>query len=83
MKVWNEKQFKYEKLFMHLQDSNKITNNNNMNDIGKVLLVMIAICKDTNNLKKEEQDIFWKKVSEDFMQLEQVMQDYFQEDTKQ
>lgn len=83
MKAWNEKQFKYEKLFIQLQDSNNMKNNTNtINDIGKVLLVIIAICKDTNNLKAEEQEIFWKKISEDLIQLEQLIQNYFQEDTK-
>lgn len=75
MKQWNEKQFKYENLFEHLNEKN--IEDNKSREIGKVLIILIALCQDTQRLPEEEKEKFWNHISEDINELESIIETHF------
>lgn len=74
MAPWNEKQFKYEELFNQLQTMPQTEENT---EIGKVLLVLIAICKDTEKLPEGESGVFFATISKEFSEMEEMVDNHF------
>lgn len=77
MKPWNEKQFKYENLFEQLNEKN--VEDIQSREIGKVLVILMALCKDTQTLPEEEKENFWNHISEDINELDTIVENYFKE----
>lgn len=80
MKPWNEKQFKYENLFEQLNEQN--VKDTQSREIGKVLVILIALCKDTQTLPEEEKERFWNHISEDINELDTIVENYIKEEVK-
>lgn len=74
MAPWTEKQFKYEELFTQLEIMAQTAENA---EIGKVLLVLIAICKDTEKLPEGERGVFWATISREFSEMEEIVENHF------
>lgn len=74
MAPWTEKQFTYEELFTQLETTAQTEQNT---EIAKVLLVLIAICKDTQKLPEGERGVFWATISREFSEMEEIVENHF------
>lgn len=76
MKPWNEKQFKYEQLFESLEKKN--LQDNESKEIGRLLLILIALCKDVEMLPENEREGFWNHIKEEDKELEDIVNHYLE-----
>ncbi len=79
MAPWTEKQFKYEELFTQLETMAQTEENA---EIGRVLLVLLAICKDTEKLPEGERGVFWATISREFSEMEEIVDNHFKTPTE-